>query len=246
MGVICLPGNKVSAQLDPTLYPPGLSFGSGGAASPVQVIPMLGPANSTGGLCWKYMGGRMAPSPGAAGSPVLLLLGSQGGSCWNKGLLGTVLIPRAMLWHRPTTTLSSQYVGLLSCPEQTALSTYILSPQRGVQREHPKSAPVPKELMDRHRLGRTEEDREGRERGQDGQAGKQPSWGEERQARSGCSAGAQCGAQREVMSLSALSSSSLMALYFIFCAYTSSAGGGRQGADGGIEWRTQGGEKERL
>lgn len=56
-------------------------------------------------------------------------------------------------------------MGLLSCPEQTALSTYFLSPQRGVQREHPRSAPVPKELMDRHRLGRTEEDREGRERG---------------------------------------------------------------------------------
>lgn len=63
MGVTCLPGNKVSAQLDPTLYPPGLSFGSGGAASPVQVIPMLGPANSTGGLCWKYMGGEMVPQP---------------------------------------------------------------------------------------------------------------------------------------------------------------------------------------
>lgn len=112
-----------------------------------------------------YGGEEWPPSPGAAGSPVLLLLGSQGGSCWNKGLLGTVLIPRAMLWHGPTTTLSSQYVGLLSCPEQTALSTYTLSPQRGVQREHPGSAPVPKELMDRHRLGRTEEDREGRERG---------------------------------------------------------------------------------
>lgn len=164
VGIACLPGNKVSAQLDPTLYPPDLSFGSGGAASPVQVIPMLGPASSTGVLCWKYMvGGEWPPSPGAAGSPVLLLLGSQGGSCWNKGLLGTVLIPRAMLWHGPTTTLSSQYV-LLSCPEQTALSTYILSPQRGVQREHPRSAPVPKELMDRHRLGRTEEDREGMER----------------------------------------------------------------------------------
>lgn len=165
MEVTFLPRNKVSAQLDPTLYPPSLSFGSRGAASPVQVIPMLGPASSNGGLCWKYMGGeKWPPSPGAAGSPVLLLLGSQGGSCWYKGLLGTVLIPRAMLWHRPTTTLSSQYVGLLSCPEQTALSTYILSPQRGVQREHPESAPVPKELMDRHRLGRTEE-REGRERG---------------------------------------------------------------------------------
>lgn len=46
-----------------------------------------------------------------------------------------------------------------------------------------------------------------------------------------CRAG---GAQREVMSLSALSSSSLMALYFIFCAYTSSAGSG-EGAAGG--WR---------
>lgn len=126
---------------------------------------MLGPASSTGGLCWKYMGVEWPPSSGAAGSPVLLLLGSQGGSCWNKGLLGTVLIPRAMLWHGPTTTLSSQYVGLLSCPEQTALSTYILSPQRGVQREHPGSAPVPKELMDRHRLGRTEEEREGSGRG---------------------------------------------------------------------------------
>lgn len=63
MGVVCLLGNKVSAQLDPTLYPPGLSFGSGGAASPVQVIPMLGPASSTGGLRWKYMGGEMAPQP---------------------------------------------------------------------------------------------------------------------------------------------------------------------------------------
>lgn len=42
------------------------------------------------------------------------------------------------------------------------------------------------------------------------------------------------GAQSEVMSLSALSSSSLMALYFIFCAYTSSAGSG-EGAAGG--WR---------
>lgn len=61
--VACLPGNKVSAQLDPTLYPPGLSFGSGGAASPMQVIPMLGPASSTRGFCWKYMGGEMAPQP---------------------------------------------------------------------------------------------------------------------------------------------------------------------------------------
>lgn len=192
MRVACLPGNKVSAQLDPTLYPPGLGFGSGGAASPMQVIPMLGPASSTRGLCWKYMvGGKWPPSPGAAGSPVLLLLGSQGGSCWNKGLLGTVLIPRAMLWHGPTTTLSSQYVGLLSCPEQTALSTYTLSPQRGVQREHPGSAPVPKELMDRHRLGRTEEDREGRERG--GMARQANSRAGERQAGSRCSAGAQRG-----------------------------------------------------
>lgn len=237
----------MSAQLDPTLYPPGLSFGSGGAASPVQLIPMLGPASSTRGTLLEVHGGRKwPPSPGAAGSPVLLLLGSQGGSCWNKGLLGTVLIPRAMLWHGPTTTLSSQYVGLLSGPEQTALSTYILSPQRGVQREHPRSAPVPKEMMDRHRLGRTEEDREGKGERWDGQAGKQPSWGRERQAGSGCSAGAQRGAQREVMSLSALSSSSLMALYFIFCAYTSSAGGGRQGADGGIEWRARSGEREWL
>lgn len=49
-------------------------------------------------------------------------------------------------------------------------------------------------------------------------------WGEEGGRE--CNAGASRGAQREVMSLSALSSSSLMALYFIFCAYTSSAGGG--------------------
>lgn len=127
--------------------------------------PCWGQQAAPGDFAGSIWGAKWSPSPGAAGSPVLLLLGSQGGSCWYKGLLGTVLIPRAMLWHGPTTTLSSQYVGLLSCPEQTALSTYILSPQRGVQREHPKSAPVPKELMDRHRPGRTEEDREGRERG---------------------------------------------------------------------------------
>lgn len=61
----------------------------------------------------------------------------------------------------------------------------------------------------------------------------------------GNSAGAQWGAQREVMSLSALSSSSLMALYFIFCAYTSSAGGGWAG---GRRWSKVGGwamERER-
>lgn len=63
VGVACLPGNRVSAQLDPTLYPPGLSFGSGGAASPVQVIPILGPASSTGGLCWKDTGGKYPPQP---------------------------------------------------------------------------------------------------------------------------------------------------------------------------------------
>lgn len=39
---------------------------------------------------------------------------------------------------------------------------------------------------------------------------------EGRKAGRGCGAGAQCGVQREVMSLSALSSSSLMALYFSF------------------------------
>lgn len=51
------------------------------------------------------------------------------------------------------------------------------------------------------------------------------------------------GAQREVMSLSALSSSSLMALYFIFCAYTSSAGGGERW--GGGRWSGERGEWQR-
>lgn len=70
---------------------------------------------------------------------------------------------------------------------------------------------------------------------QNGQAGG-------RKAGRGCGAGAQCGVQREVMSLSALSSSSLMALYFIFCAYTSSAGGGCEGQaveQGGSEWQRE-------
>lgn len=84
VGVVCLPGNKVSAQLDPTLYPPGLSFGSGGAASPVQVIPMLGPASSTGGLRWKYMGGGNGP-------PAPELQGPQCFCCWGakEGAAGT-------------------------------------------------------------------------------------------------------------------------------------------------------------
>lgn len=84
MRIACLPGNKVSAQLDPTLYPPDLSFGSGGAASPMQVIPMLGPASSTRGLYWKYMGGEMAP-------PAPELQGPQCFCCWGakEGAAGT-------------------------------------------------------------------------------------------------------------------------------------------------------------
>lgn len=46
--------------------------------------------------------------------------------------------------------------GCSPSPPNTPKHLHLVSPQRGVLQEHPGLAPVPKELTDRHGLGRTE------------------------------------------------------------------------------------------
>lgn len=62
----CLAGKELP---DPTFYPQGLSFGGGAAASPLQPLPTLGPANSTGWFCWGHIEGRWSPQPWSCGVP---------------------------------------------------------------------------------------------------------------------------------------------------------------------------------
>lgn len=158
----CLPGKGLPVQLDPTLHPVGLSFGSGDAASSVQVLPTLGPASSTGGLCWGDVGVRWphwpyscrVPCAAAAGEPRRELLeqrapGHSPVSHW------------AMLCHRPATALGTVRAarrgprGCFPALPSTPKHLYLDSPQKGILQEHPGLAPAPKELTDRHRLGRT-------------------------------------------------------------------------------------------
>ena len=138
---------------------------------PREGPPNPGPSKQHQGLCWGVYGGQVVPpSAGAAGLPVLVLLGSRGGSWWSEGLPGTALFPTGRCWRTDLQPHSH-------CPGRggprgrspalpnTPKHLHLVYPQRGVLGKRPRPAPIPKERADGHGRGRTEEDRAGRESG---------------------------------------------------------------------------------
>lgn len=135
LGAACLGEGCPHSRTQPSI-PWGLSFGGGGAASPAQVLPTLGPASSTGEFCWEGCGGQVAPQPWSCGVPGACAAGEPRRELLERRARGHSPVPHwAMPGHGPATAraLSAQRMGVpgaapLSC--QTPLSTYTSSPHK--------------------------------------------------------------------------------------------------------------------
>lgn len=161
----CLPGKGLPAQPDPKLHPLGLGFGSFPCAGPLH------PGSSKqhkGSLLGRY-GGWVAHQPRSCRAWCLCCWEAEEGAAGAKGTWEQTCssLGNGGAWTCSYTgTVRPAREGPRDCspaPPNTPKHLHLIFPQRGGLQEHPEPAPVTKEPMDRHRLGRREEDRTGKE-----------------------------------------------------------------------------------